>query len=202
MTVTTTLRQDHALLRKKVALLESALQVAHEARLVLREMCFSLLRFLGEHRQREVRPLVRFVHRVSPAQGQFQARDHTAEHHILLTVNELLLSGMRASVPMIILRISQAIDQLNTSMEEQERELFPVLDQMEVWRSEADAISGTMSVNEILQRYPQTEPVFDQLHINRWREGYECVDELAWRHGMDAAQVLEQLRQLAIFPND
>ena len=60
------------------------------------------------------------------------------------------------------------------------------------------AISSTMSANEIVQRYPGTGPLFEQeLHINRLREGYESVDELAWRHGMDVAQVIERLRQAA-----
>jgi len=61
---------------------------------------------------------------------------------------------------------------------------------------EPPAISVTMSANEILQRYPQARPAFDQLCINRLREGYESVDELAWRHGMDAEELLEQLRRL------
>ena len=59
-----------------------------------------------------------------------------------------------------------------------------------------------MSVNEILQRYPQTEPLFAQLRVNRLREGYESVDEVAWRHGLDSAEILEQLRQATVFPHD
>ena len=61
----------------------------------------------------------------------------------------------------------------------------------------ATAISGAMSVNEILQRYPNTEQLIEQLHINRLREGYESVDELAWRHGIDVSQFIEQLRRAA-----
>ena len=61
----------------------------------------------------------------------------------------------------------------------------------------ATEISGAMSVNEILQRYPSTGELIEQLHINRLREGYESVDELAWRHGMDVAHFLEQLRDVA-----
>ena len=199
MAVTMTLRQDHALLHKKLAFLESALQVAPAARLVLREMCCSLLRLLGEHLQRERHLIERYAHDLPEHQRPPHATDHTVEHHLLRAVNELLLSGMRASVPMVVLRLSQAIDQLEARMEEQERTIFPALDQAAAWHPEGEpaVISGAMSVNEILQRYPQTGPIFDELHINRWREGYESVDELAWRHGMEAAQVLEQLRQVA-----
>jgi hypothetical protein len=61
---------------------------------------------------------------------------------------------------------------------------------------EPPSISMTMSANEILQRYPQARSAFDQLRINRLREGYESVDELAWRHGVDAEEFLERLRRL------
>ena len=60
------------------------------------------------------------------------------------------------------------------------------------------AISGAMSANEILQRYPSTEPVFQELHINRLREGYESVDELAWRHGMDVSQLIDTLQRVIL----
>ena len=178
---------DHALLRKKLVFLESALQVAPEARFVLREMCFSLQRLLQEHVQREARALSAFQPAMSHDDPS-HARDHTAAQHLLRTINELLLSGMRASMPTVVIRLSQFIDQMKAQMEEQERALFP--------------ISGAMSANEIVQRYPGTGPLLEQeLHINRLREGYESVDELAWRHGMDVAQVIERLRQ-AVFSGE
>ena len=63
-------------------------------------------------------------------------------------------------------------------------------------------ISGTMSANAIVQRYPQTESLFRKLRIDRQREGYESVDELVWRRGMDEGFFLKQLRQLAtVFPD-
>ena len=62
-------------------------------------------------------------------------------------------------------------------------------------------ISEAMSVNEIVQRYPRTERFFNQLHVNRLAEGYESVDELAWRYGMDVGQVIERLRQAALSSN-
>ena len=77
---------------------------------------------------------------------------------------------------------------MKAQMEKQERALFP--------------ISGAMSANEIVQRYPGTGRLLEQeLHFNRLREGYESVDELAWRHGMDVAQVIERLRE-AVFSGE
>lgn len=62
-------------------------------------------------------------------------------------------------------------------------------------------ISGTMSANAIVQRYPETETLFRQLRVDREREGYESVEELAWRRGMDEHYFLKQLRQVAkVFP--
>ena len=42
------IRDDHDLLRKRLALLQSALQIAPETRFVLREMSFSLLHLLQQ----------------------------------------------------------------------------------------------------------------------------------------------------------
>ena len=68
---------------------------------------------------------------------------------------------------------------------------------------ERTAISGAMSVNEILCRYPRIELLLlERLHINRLREGYESVEELAWRHGLDASQLIEQLRRAAVSPSN
>jgi hypothetical protein len=86
-------------------------------------------------------------------------------------------------------------------MAAQERWVFPSLEEAHGEDSMDTAIAGTMSVNEILQRYPQTERIFEQLRINRWRDGYESLDELAWRLGMDVAQVLEQLRLAVSSPH-
>ena len=184
---TRALRQDHDLLRKKLALLESALQVAPEAKFVLREMCFSLQRVLHDHRARE-----------GPALPT-RATDHADVHSLLRTVNELLLTGMRASMPTIILWLSKVIQLLREQMEVQERTAFADVEAEEGVPADerSAAIDSAMSVNEILQRYPKTEPVFSQLHINRLQEGYESVDEFAWHHGMDVSQFLEQLRQAA-----
>ena len=61
-------------------------------------------------------------------------------------------------------------------------------------------ISSSMSANAILRRYPMAEAFFNRLQIDRQSDGYESVEELAWRHGMNVAEVIEQLRQLAAFP--
>lgn len=61
-------------------------------------------------------------------------------------------------------------------------------------------ISGSMSANAIVRRFPQTQAFFEELCIDRNRDGYESVDELAWRKGMDVSEVIHRLQQAAGFP--
>jgi hypothetical protein len=60
-----------------------------------------------------------------------------------------------------------------------------------------DALSGTMSANAIIRRIPAAEELFAGLHIDRRHEGDDPVDELAWRHGLNPAVILEALERLA-----
>ena len=56
-------------------------------------------------------------------------------------------------------------------------------------------ISGSMSANAIMRHYPKSQELFEQLQIDRRFEGYESVDELAWRKGMDVSEVIHRLQQ-------
>jgi len=63
------------------------------------------------------------------------------------------------------------------------------------------SLTGTMSANAIARRFPQAEALFTQWRIDRGREGYESIEELAWRRGMDERHVLQQLREIVeVFP--
>ena len=200
--MTQEIRLDHALLRKRLALVRSALQVVPEARFVVREMVFSLQRQLTDHIKRETHVLESYYERL-PARG---AQDAPVPNHtdVLLLVreaNDLWSSGVRASLSAVVGRLSEAIQRLDAQMEEQEDTVFAFLDHAE--RSPDvpassfidPVLSSAMSVNEILQRYPQAGSLFEQLRINRLHEGYESVDEVAWHHGLDVAQLLKQLQQ-------
>jgi len=203
MTFLDTLQQDHTLLRSKAALMEAALSTAPYARLVFREKCFSLLRMLNRHMKREERLVRRFYERFPSARYLPTRRDHADEHAQLRAVTELLLGGLKVSIPLIVLRVSQAIEQLQERMDDQEHTLFPLFEGVteeelglapRAPRRPA-SISGAMSVNAILRQYPSAERILGPLQINCLREGYESVEELAWRRGLDVSQLLEQLRQ-------
>lgn len=55
-----------------------------------------------------------------------------------------------------------------------------------------------MSPNAITHRYPAASSLFDQLHIDRQQEGCDSLDELAWRRGMNVAELLAELQRLAL----
>jgi hypothetical protein len=203
MTLIDTLRQDHELLRNKAALMESALSTAPYARLVFREKCFSLVRVLTRHMQREEALVRRFHERFPSARYLPTRKDHAEEHAQLRAVTELLLGGLKVSIPLIVLRVSQAIEQLQERMDEQEHALFPAFDEApegelrmpERSSKRAEAIDGKRSFWPPGWKYPKAETILGPLHINRFGEGYESVEELAWRRGLDASQLIEQLRQ-------
>jgi len=183
--------------------MEAALSTAPYARLVFREKCFSLMRVLNRHMKREETLVRRFYERFPSVRYLPNRKDHADEHAQLRAVTELLLGGLKVSIPLIILRVSQAIEELEERMEEQEHTLFPLFEDVaeeelglpvRAARRPA-AISGAMSVNAILRQYPGAERILGSLHINWLGEGYESVEELAWRRGLDVSQLLEQLRQ-------
>ena len=51
----------------------------------------------------------------------------------------------------------------------------------------------TMTVNRVVQEFPGTRPVFERLFISVPMEGCTCLDEVAWRHGLEAEELLEAL---------
>lgn len=202
MSASRPIRHDHDLLRQKLALLESALSAAPETRYVLREMSFSLHRALHDHLGREAQVVYRHANRLSGSEPLPKVRNHGETVALLKSVNDLFLSGMEASMPTVVAWLRKAVQQLKAQMSDQETRLYPVLEEGEAEEEGPTAILGTMSVNEILHRYPQAEGLFAQLRINRVQEGYKSVDELAWTRGLDVSRLLDQLRQaIGQFPS-
>ena len=93
-----------------------------------------------------------------------------------------------------------AVERLN--MDEEERELFPILERAladtEAPTSSAEPggpLNETMTVNRIVHQFPGTRPVFERLFINVPMEGCSCLDEVAWRHGMDSRELVHRLEE-------
>ena len=198
------LRRDHVILRSKLDVLESALKMGPEAWFVLREVSHTLACQLRDHirREEELVALCRAAMR-----EQAVARidvEHRDEPQRLRTLNRLFIKESGESLTHIEPALTEIIKGLRHHMEEEERELFPILEQVLAER-QAEAIADpsslpghldeVMTVNRILQQYPKTRNVFEQLFINIPYEGCDCLDEVAWRHGMDSRELLEKLER-------
>ena len=197
------LRADHALMRTKLKFFESSLAAAPHARLALLGKCGSVLRLLNRHMEREHPVIQLYYARVPVARFFTPMLDHSPEHDLLRAVEELLQAGLKVSITLVILRLSQALEQLEEQIDRQERTVFGALEgpQDPLTQDTPLEIEGSMSINAILKRYPQTEPLFREMAVNRLHEGYESIDEVAWRHGVDASRLLDRLReQAAGFP--
>ena len=56
-------------------------------------------------------------------------------------------------------------------------------------------LSETMTVQEVMHRYPNTRSVLEGLFSDHRFEGYDCLDEVAWRHGMESGTLLALLEE-------
>ena len=198
------LRADHVLLRKKCLLLESILQSRPEGRLAVSELTRSLQRLLEDHCKRE-QPFLQSTRYQQYVYGNtLTASDHAAEREILRIANQLLTARVKSSRMLVILRLSQAIEQLRIEMARQERLVFPFIDEALLnEQPQTVPIIETMSVNEVIYQFPTTQRVFDELHVNRFEEGADSMDEVAWHHGMPVSDFLQQVRHaVAGAPSD
>ena len=86
-------------------------------------------------------------------------------------------------------------------MVEEENELFPTIEQILVGRKQAgihervspSGVRESMTMNHVISQYPTTKPLFHQMFINIAFEGYDCLDEVAWRHGMECSELFARL---------
>jgi len=136
MGVTESLRKDHQILRAELRLLEGAMRVAPEAQFVLREMCWSLARMLEDHIWHEAEALRPYSGQIQGLMQARMARDHADQEIILRDVNILLLGRIKAPTSQIVLPLGHLIDELREHMDEEERELFPVIDRIAAEQSQ------------------------------------------------------------------
>lgn len=200
------LQRDHELLRSKLNVLESANRVGAEAWFVLRQVCFSLLKQLQDHmRSEEEFVLACYEARLD---GDDQATllgrcGHQEDRRRLQVIHWLLqreptvvLSSVRFSLDLVIASLRRSID-------EQESELFPRLGRAGASPAvpirsphlSAGHLKNTMTLSEVVRRYPKTKHVFERVLISLPFEQYDCLDEVAWRHGLDSRELLTRLER-------
>jgi len=130
MGATENLRREHQILRAKLKLLEAAMQMVPEASFVLREMCWSLARMLDEHIRHEVEALQPYSNRIQALTQARMAQDHADQRIVLRDVNALLLGGMKAPISRVVPPLAHLIEELREHMDEEECELFPMVDRI------------------------------------------------------------------------
>jgi iron-sulfur cluster repair protein YtfE (RIC family) len=198
------LKRDHTILRSKLDVLQSALAMGPETWYVLREVCFTLSRQIRDHIKREEALVARCRKAMTPKALAEVAVEHKDEPAHLRTINRLFVTEHGHSLERIKPALTEVIQGLRRHMDEEERELFPIFERVLGEREPAAAeptakpchVDETMTVNRIVQEFPRTKPVFEQLFVNLPYEGCHCLDEVAWRHGMESQQLLHALEDV------
>ncbi len=199
------LRRDHQILRTKLDTLQSALQMGSSAWFVARELCFTLARWLDDHLRREQALVAECGHRSDPFRVADLELVRPHQPQVLHVVNRLFLLEPAPSFQDLAPRLQRVIENMRREMVDQEHELFLVLEQL-TQQDEGSAtgivspVDETMTVNRIVQQFPGTRKIFEQLFIDVPVEGCACLDEVAWRHGLDAPELLNQLESAIAVP--
>lgn len=198
------LRRDHVILRSKLDVLESALKIGPDAWFVLREVSHTLARQLRDHLRREEELVAACRAALREEALVHLTVEHGDEPQRLQALHRLFVKESGQSLSRIEPVLTEIIEGLRRHMEEEEMELFPILEQTLAERH-AEAVTypsplpgrleEMMTVNRVLQHYPKTKGVFEQLFINIPYEGSDCLDEVAWRRGMDCRQLLLLLEE-------
>jgi hypothetical protein len=199
------LKREHDVLRSKLNVLESALDMGTEAWFVLQETSFTLSKQLQAHSRREEALFACYrAARSGERCGEILAHQTgKGKGEALRAVNQFFLEQPRGLLETIRPAVTTCTAWLRSEMEQQEDQLFPciedalVLDKI-AGRKEHPIPAGltdTMTVQEVMGRYPTTRSVLEGLFIDRRFEGYDCLDEVAWRHGMESRELLALLEE-------
>lgn len=198
------LRRDHQVLRAKLSVLESALGMGEDAWFVLRELCHSLAGQLKDHLQREEALLAAY----RPQLGERRCACLTVEHHdeagYLRTINRLFFHDPARAFPSVRGQLANMIHALRAHMDDEEAQVFPQLEHCSAPHAatvssapRSAPVRETMTVNRVLLEHPRTLPVFKRLFVSIPYEGCDCLDEVAWRHGMETRELIALLEHAA-----
>lgn len=200
------LKRDHSIFRSKLNVLESALRMGQDAWFVLRAECFSLAKQLEGHAQRE-EGLSASCHAV-PSHGRPSASfaDHMMESRHLAFINRFLIEQPSRLLKRIEPTITRFVSIFRGRMDRQESTVFPIVEETlvpskvnQLFLKKEEGLpwglSETMTVGEVVACYPAAGPVLERLFIDQTFERYDCLDEVAWRHGMESQELLARLEE-------
>lgn len=195
------LRRDHQLLEKKLGMLQGAAELFPQSRLVLREGCYSVTKFLRDHSRREAKILAGLD--TPPHQREGVEHEERLQSLRLLT-RYLGDAAATSSVSELRAALSEVVEGLRHELQAQDEELFPALERVAQRGPSRTSdqpsprrLHEDMTVDRIVHLFPETKPVFDRIFVNLAYEGYDCLDEVAWRHGMQPEGLLEELEAAA-----
>ena len=203
------LKRDHKILRTKLGVLEAGVKMGPDAWFVLREVSYSLARQLRDHIRREEALVAECRTALNADALQHIAVEHRDEPERLRTVSRLFVQEPGRTLAHVAPVLEEVVTGLRRHMEEEETDLFPILERVLASREQAQELKGeespdqfheAMTVNRIIQQFPRTRPVFERLFINLPYEGCDCLDEVAWRHGMESRELLAKLDK--VFGNE
>ncbi|MBI3321073.1 MAG: hemerythrin domain-containing protein [Candidatus Omnitrophica bacterium] len=196
--------REHGFLRSKLRLLESALGTGEEAWFVVREVSFTLCKELQAHCRREEKIFVTYRAALGAGQWTPVVVDRAAERGDLLIVKRFFMEQPQ-SFEALRPKCAEVIAELHRQMDQQETALFPVLQRFLALHHPTEstaqpalaALTETMSVQQVINRYPGMQRTFKALFIDSRSEGHDCLDAVAWRHGMESQDLLTALEEAA-----
>lgn len=198
------LKRDHNILRAKLDVLEGALQMGPETWFVLREVCYTLSRQLQNHIKREEELVKACRDALTEEALAHITVEHKDEPQLLRTINRLFVEEGGHDLTAITPSLVKLIRGLHAHMGEEEVELFPVLERVLAAREASlvreplamSHVTEVMAVNRVLREFPATKRVFDRLFVNVPFEGCDCLDEVAWRRGLEAQDLISKLEEV------
>lgn len=197
------LKRDHKILRSKLDVLEAALRMGPASTwYILREMCYTLSRQLQDHIRREEELVAACRKALSLEVLRHVQIEHHDEPQILRSINHLFVEEQDRVMEQATADLRLLIPRLRRHMAEEEAELFPAIEQILADQGEAEqqtcgppGLREDRTVNAVIHAYPQTKAVFDRYFINVLFEGYDCLDEVAWRRGISCQELLTRLEE-------
>jgi len=192
--------RDHERLRPSVAVVQGALRLGGDTRWVLREVCYALWKQLDSHVRREDEA-VRLGRQLGPEPIGPATWSHAGELSRLDLLNRQLKDAQPDLPAAITSRLQAITESILTQMADQDAVLLPWIgqaldeDDSDDQPSQPAGLRETMTVNELIRLHPGVQPVLTRLFVNIPLEGLDCLDEVAWRHGMTSEDLLERLEQ-------
>ena len=160
MKPTTELREDHAILRAKLNLLEGLLPLARTTQFPIRDLVYSISRRLRCHTEKEevLLAALRDVRHPGWAAGPVNRLpdEHHDQRQTLDILEHLLAQGSACPSDQVMAYGSHLLDGLREHMAAEEETLFPMVDRIVDTPHEKEV---THHMHDIAQRYyPEGEP--------------------------------------------